>query len=71
MKNYVVIGLMNLSRIKPSDKIIHNSICIILRNNMCMVYTREEIIPNIPFQYSGPLLDILIISSNMDFGDTR
>ena len=36
-----------------------------------MVSIKEEIIPNSPFHYSGPLLVILSVSSNMDFGDTR
>ena len=36
-----------------------------------MVSIREYIIPNMPFQYSGPLLVIVSISRNVDFGDTR
>ena len=35
-----------------------------------MVSIREEITPNTPFQYSGPLLVILSIYKNMNFGDT-
>ena len=35
-----------------------------------MVSTKEEITPNPPFQFSGPLLVILKVSRDMDFGDT-
>ena len=71
MQNYVVIGLMMIFGIKPCDKLINNSICIMLLSNMCMISIREEIIPNIPFHSSGPLLVILEIFTNVDFGDTR
>ena len=36
-----------------------------------MVSIKEDIIPNPPFQFSGPLLVILSVYSNIDFGDTR
>ena len=36
-----------------------------------MVSTKEDIVPSPPFQYSGPLLVILSVSRNVDFGDTR
>ena len=36
-----------------------------------MVSFKKEIIPNIPFQFPGPLLFILSVYSNLDFGDTR
>ena len=71
MKIYLVIGFLNLSWSKRSDKIINDSICIILWSNMCMVSIREDIIPNPPFQSSGQLLVILSVSGNMDFGDTK
>ena len=35
-----------------------------------MLYIREEIIPNPPFQSSGSLLVILSVSRNIYFGDT-
>ena len=70
MKKYVVIGLMNIYCIKLIENIINNSICIIFWRNICMVSIREEIIPNTPFQSPGPLLVILSVSSNVDFGDT-
>ena len=38
MKDYVVIGLMKLSWSNPSDKLINDSICIILWSNTCMVF---------------------------------
>ena len=36
-----------------------------------MVSIKEEIITNLTFEYSGPMLVILSVSSNMDFGDNR
>ena len=71
MQKYFVIGLMKLYRSNSSDKIITNSICILFRRIVYMVSIKEDIIPNIPFQYSGTLLVILSVSRNMDFGDTR
>ena len=38
---------------------------------MYMVSIKEDIIPNPPFQFSGPLLVILSVFFNVDFGDTR
>ena len=70
MQKYTVIVLMNISRINMSDRIITNSICIIFWSNICMVSIKEEIIQNPPFQFSGPVLVILIVSTNMYFGDT-
>ena len=71
MQNCVVIRLMKLRWINSSDKIIPNSICIIFWRIVCMVSIKEELIPNPPFQYSGPLLVILSVSSNVYFGATR
>ena len=68
---YDVIVLMKISWSDPSDKIIPNSICIIFWSNMCMVSIKEDIIPNLPFQSAGQLLFLSIVSSNVDFGDTR
>ena len=36
-----------------------------------MVFIKEEVTTNPPFQFSGPLLVILRVSVNVDFGDTR
>ena len=36
-----------------------------------MVSIREDIITNLPFQSSGPLLVILRVSINVDFGGSR
>ena len=71
MQMYVVIVLLDLYWSKKGENTIHISICIILLSITCRVYTREEIIPNPKFQYSGPLLVILSVSRNVDFGDTR
>ena len=38
---------------------------------MYIVFINEDITPNPPFQFSGPLLVILSVSSNVYFGDTR
>ena len=35
-----------------------------------MMPIKEDIIPSPAFQYSGPMLVILSVSGNMDFGDT-
>ena len=70
MQKYDVIVLMKISQSKTIDKLIPNSILIILWSNMCMVYIREEIIPNPPFQSSGPFLVVLTVSRNVDFVDT-
>ena len=70
MQEYVVIGLMKIYWSKSSEKIIPNSICIILWRIMCMVSIKEEIVPIPPFQSSGTLLVILSVSSNVGFGDT-
>ena len=71
MQKYVVVVLMKISRIKPIDKLVANIIGIIFWSNMCMVSTREEIIPNPPFHSSGPLLVILSTSRKLDFGYAR
>ena len=62
---------MKLSWINPSDKVIHDSICIIFWRNMCMASIREDIIPNKLFQSLGELLAILSVARNVYFGDTR
>ena len=71
MQKYVVIGLMNIYWINPSDKIFPNIICIILWCIMFIVSIKEVIIPNPPFQYPGPFLVILSVSRNVVFGDNR
>ena len=71
MQNYVVIVIINIYWDKTSEKLIHDSISIILWRNMCMMYIREEVVPNPLFHSSRKLLVILIIYSNMDFVDTR
>ena len=71
MQEYAVIGLMKIYWSKPSEKIITNIICIIFWKIVYMVSIKEDITPNPPFQFSGPLLVILRVSSNMDSGDTR
>ena len=71
MHKYVVIGLVKIYWSKPSENIVPNIICTILLRIKYMVSTKEEIIPNPPFQFSGPLLALLSVSSNVDFGDTR
>ena len=38
---------------------------------MCMVYIREDIIPDYPVQSLCKVLGILIVSRNVDFDDTR
>ena len=70
MQNYVVIVLMKIPRNNPSYKLRPNSICIVFWGNICMVPIKEEIIPNPPFQSSGPLLVILIVYRDVDFIDT-
>ena len=62
---------MKISWSKPSEKLIHDGICIIFWRNMCMISIMEEIIKKSPFKSSGKLLVILSISSNVDFGDTK
>ena len=62
---------MKIYWIKMNEKIIPNSICIIFWILMCMVYIKEEIIPDPPFQYSGPLLVILSVSIYVGFDYTR
>ena len=71
MQKYVLIGLMKLYWSKPSGKIILDIICIISWRIVYMVSIKEEIIPNLPFQFPGPLLVILSVSGNVDFGDAR
>ena len=51
--------------------ITSNSIFIIFWRIVHMVSIKEEIIPNPPFQSSGPSFVILSIYRNMGFGDTR
>ena len=70
MRNYFVIVLMNIYRNNPIDKLLSNSICIMIRGNMCILYTRKDIIPNQPLHFQRSLLVLLSVSSNMDFGDT-
>ena len=71
MEKYVVISLMEIFWINPSDKLIQNSICIIFWRKMCMMSIKEEIIPSTPLRSSRPLLVIIVFSRNVDFGDTR
>ena len=71
MRNYFVIVLMNIYRNNPIDKLLSNSICIMIRGNMCILYTRKDIIPNQPLHYQRSLLVLLSVSSNVDFGDKR
>ena len=71
MQKYIVIVIINIYWDKTSEKVIHDSIFIIWWRNICMVYIREEVIPNPLFHSSRKLLVILIIYSNMDFVDTR
>ena len=70
MQNYVVIVLMRISQINPSDKHFTNIIFVFL-GEILMVSIKECIISNTPFQYSGPLFVILSVSRYLDFGDTR
>ena len=71
MKKYVVIFLMKISLSNPIDKLLTNIICVIFWGSMCMVSIQEYVITNPYFQYSGPLLVVLRVSCNVDFGDTR
>ena len=70
-QKYVMTFLMNLTWGKPSYTLVPNIICIVLYRNMCMVSIKEYIIQNPPYQSSGPMLVILSISKNMEFGVTR
>ena len=71
IQKYVMTFLMNLPWSKPSYTLVPNIICIVLYRNMCMVSIKEYIIQNPPYQSSGPMLVILSISNNMEFGVTR
>ena len=71
MQNYVVVILMKISWIYPSDNFIHNIICIIFWRKVCIVYIKEYIIPNPLFWSLGPLCVILNNYSDVYFGDTR
>ena len=69
--SYFLILSMNIYWSKPIEKIIPNSIWIIFWRIAYMVSIKEEINQNPPLEYSGPLLVILSVSGNVDFGDTR
>ena len=71
VQNYVVIGLMYISWSNPSDNNFHAIIFILFWRSVSMVFIREYIIPNPPFQSSGQFLVILIVFRNVDFGDTQ
>ena len=71
MQRYGVIGLQNINWINMSDNIINNSICIIFLRIIYMVSIKKEVTKKLPFQISGPLLVILGVFGNVDFGDTR
>ena len=71
MQKYVFIGLMKLYLSNPSDKIIPNIIYIIFWRIVYMVSIKKEIIPNLPFRFSGPLLVILNVYCHVYYGDTR
>ena len=53
IKKYVVIGLLNIYWSTPSDKITPNCVSIILWSIAFMLSIKEEIIPNLPFQFQG------------------
>ena len=57
---------MKLSWSNPSENLIHN-IFIVFRSNMCIVFIKEDIIPNPPFHSSGPLLFVLSASKKRWF----
>ena len=71
IQDYVVIGLMNIYWSNQGENLINNIICIIFWRNTFMISIRENIIPNLPFQSSSQLLDILSVPRNIYFDDTR
>ena len=71
MQKYILIGLMNIYWINPSENLIHDIISIIFLRKICMVSIKEKIIPNPLFKSSGTLLVILSVSRNVDFDDDR
>ena len=62
---------MKIPGSNQSGKLIHNSICIILLSNVCILSIWEETISNSSVQSLGPFLVMLSISDNVNFGDTR
>ena len=62
---------MNIYWSNQGENLINNIICIIFWRNTFMISIRENIIPNLPFQSSSQLLDILSVPRNIYFDDTR
>ena len=59
MRKYVVVGLMKPSWINKDDKILQNSIFIVLLGHMYRMSIRKETTATPPFQSSNKVLFIL------------